>query len=380
MDPYTISVVAFFIVLGIILYIDRKKIEWKYLVLFMRRTKRFGKIINSIAKIAPKAWKAFYTFGILIGILAMIYGIAMTGTVSYKIITGEIDGAAARIILPSFSAEETIGSYSINIPFWTWMLVIALILIPHELFHGIAARAEKVRLKSVGVMLLAFFPGAFVEPDEYQLNRKPLATRLRVYCAGTYANFIIALIAIIIFSTLVFPYLFQQGILITEVDEGSPAQEIGLQNTTILTEVNGKAITASYEEFQNTEGFLTDELGQVEIGQTLEFKDSEGKEYIVTLKEKDSQPYLGIFYTPVPTEDNFWPLLADFLTKLWMFSFAVGIVNMLPIGPLDGGLVFASLTDKYIGKRAKKLQKWASIISILLVLFMFFGANIMGVV
>ena len=378
MDIYNLSVIAFFIVIAVLLYIDRKKVEHKHLVLFMRRTKRFGKLIDDIAKIAPRFWKALYSFAILVGVLAMLYGMFMVGTASYKIVTGELDGAAAKFILPSFSSEESVGEYSINIPFWTWILVIILILVPHELSHGIAARAEKVRLHSVGVMLLAFFPGAFVEPDEIQLAKKKLATRLRVFSAGTFANFTIALLAILLLIFIVFPYLFVSGVQIVDVEQGSPAAAVGLTNQTILTEINSQPIEVSYTEFAQGQGYFIDEIGQTEIGQVIEFKDNQGKTYEVTLGENDSEPYLGIFYTPVQTENSFWTSIADFLTKLWMFSFAVGIFNMLPLGPLDGGLVFAGITDKYLGKKAKKIQKAVSIITLLLVLFMFFGPNLMG--
>ena len=380
MDTYTLSVIGFFLIVAAFIYFDRKKIEHSYFVLFMRRTKRFGDLINSITNISPKTWKVFYTIGILIGILAMIYGIIMITSVSSAILSGQIDQAAAKLILPSFSAEESIGEYSVNIPFWTWILVIALILVPHELSHGIAARADKVRLKSVGLMLLAIFPGAFVEPDEKQLARKPLMTRLRVFCAGTYMNFIVAGIAILLLSFIVFPLMFQPGVQLQAVDADSPAELAGLTNQTILTHINSIPITITYSELVQ-QNYFADEIGEVVAGQEIQFTDSEGNNYNIVLEEKNSSSYMGILYAPIPTKDPLYAAIADFLTKLWMFSFAVAIFNMLPIGPLDGGLVFQSLTDKYIGgPSAKKIQKWASMISLILVIFMFFGANIMGLI
>lgn len=38
-ETYLLSVVAFFFILAILIYKDRKNIEFKYYLLFMRRTK-----------------------------------------------------------------------------------------------------------------------------------------------------------------------------------------------------------------------------------------------------------------------------------------------------------------------------------------------------
>jgi len=229
-------------------------------------------------------------------------------------------------------------------------------------------------------MLLAIFPGAFVEPDEKQLAKKSIMTRLRVFCAGTFMNFIVAGLAILLLSFIVFPLMFQPGVQLQAVDANSPAELSGLTNQTILTHINSIPITITYNELIQ-QNYFSDEIGETTAGQEIQFTDLEGNNYNIILEEKDSSPYMGILYTPIPTEDKLYASIADFLTKLWMFSFAVAIFNMLPIGPLDGGLVFQSLTDKYIGgSNAKKIQKWASMISLALVIFMFFGANIMGLI
>jgi membrane-associated protease RseP (regulator of RpoE activity) len=378
MDLYSVSVILFFAMIAIVLYVDRKKIEHSHLVLFMRRTKRFGKFIDDVAKCCPKFWRFFYNIGVIIAILAMIYGMFLIGLASYKVISGEITEPALKLVLPSISSQETVGDFSINIPFWTWVLVVGLILVPHELSHGIAARIDKIKLKSVGLMLLAFFPGAFVEPDDVQLNRKKLATKLRVFCAGTYVNILTALIAILLIAFVVFPVLFQSGVEIIQVDENSPASLAGIPNGTIMVEVNNQPIKTTYVEFIQPYGYFLDEVGIPEIGQELIFKDSTGKIYTVILDEQNSQAHLGILYTPIPANNPFYLQLLDFLQKLWMFSFAVAIFNMLPLGPLDGGQVFIVLTDKYLGKNAKRAQKTVFAITGILLLTMLFGSSIIG--
>ncbi|MBI4168215.1 MAG: hypothetical protein HY515_04640, partial [Candidatus Aenigmarchaeota archaeon] len=55
LDILTLSAIAFFVIVGIIVYIDRKNIEFKYIML-LRRTKKGIQLIDSIAKSAPRFW------------------------------------------------------------------------------------------------------------------------------------------------------------------------------------------------------------------------------------------------------------------------------------------------------------------------------------
>jgi len=81
----------------------------------------------------------------------------------------------------------------VTIPLWYGLIGLIVVMVVHELSHGVVARAEKLRLKSVGLVLFAVIPGAFVEPDEDELKKAPLLSRLRVYAAGSMANIVVAL-------------------------------------------------------------------------------------------------------------------------------------------------------------------------------------------
>ena len=68
------------------------------------------------------------------------------------------------------------------------LLAIAVLLIPHELAHGIASVLDKVPLKSSGVFMAIFLPGGFVEIDEENLAKRKARTKLRVFAAGSFTN------------------------------------------------------------------------------------------------------------------------------------------------------------------------------------------------
>ncbi len=64
-DYYLLSVIAFFALLAVLIYRDRKKIQISYYLLYMRRTARFRNFIDSIAKASPRFWKVFGTVGVI---------------------------------------------------------------------------------------------------------------------------------------------------------------------------------------------------------------------------------------------------------------------------------------------------------------------------
>ena len=60
--------------------------------------------------------------------------------------------------------------------------------------------------------------------------------------------------------------------------------------------------------------------------------------------------------------------LSMFLLWLWMISFFIGIINMLPLPILDGGKFIHSIIDKKISDKAVKGVMWG-IYSITLTIF-----------
>jgi Zn-dependent protease len=71
-------------------------------------------------------------------------------------------------------------------------------MITHEAAHGIASRLENIEIQSTGILMAFLLFGAFVEPDEDQLNRARLASKARVYGAGSLVNLLTAVLMIII--------------------------------------------------------------------------------------------------------------------------------------------------------------------------------------
>ena len=79
--------------------------------------------------------------------------------------------------------------------------IIALIcLLVHEVSHGLLARVADVKLTSVGIALLGVLPmGAFVEPDDEELEKRSMIEKVRVFVTGSGANFVLMFLAFIVF-------------------------------------------------------------------------------------------------------------------------------------------------------------------------------------
>src|SRR3989344_2680531 len=366
---YTTSVILFAAAVAVLIYIDRKNIEFKY-ILVMRRTERFKSIIDSIAQASPQFWKFVYSIAVVAAFGGMIYGLFSLGLVTLQVFQGDISQPPLQFILPTISSTGSSGPGYILIPCWFWVIIIAMILVPHELSHGIIARAEKIKLKSVGLLLLAIFPGAFVEPDEKQLKRAHTAAKLRVFSAGTFANFVIGAVVMLLAAYIIWPVMTDQSITITNVTAGGPAELAGVTNNSVINTINGMPITATYFDFATGRSYLQDELGESKPGDIVVLG-SETREYRITLgKDESGRPFAGIFYSPNFRNLELFSLLY-LLTLIWLFSFAIGVFNILPIYPLDGGLMIEAVAELFKKGSGKKIAVTITYVMILVILYNF---------
>lgn len=91
----------------------------------------------------------------------------------------------------------------INLPLLEGVLALAVVLVVHEGSHAVLSRVASIPLLSSGIMLFGIIPvGAFVEPDEKALAKKPAVKQTRILVAGSAANFIASLLLFLPFLTV----------------------------------------------------------------------------------------------------------------------------------------------------------------------------------
>ena len=266
-----------------------------------------------------------------------------------------------------------------------FLLSIPIVLVMHEGGHGIVAALEKIKIKTGGfAIFIAMFAG-FVEPDEEEFEKAKRISKLRVIGAGATSNVLFALVLGVIlltnpFFAMVVPepllsifYELPEGVLILSIIENSGAEQAGLLANDIITSINGIPILSPVD-FPSLNPGDTATVSVLRDGQPLDFG--------LTVMPAPDDPERGLIgimrdnsfaYTPVMNFiewDN--PTISMFLLWLWMISFFIGIINMLPLPILDGGKFIHIIIDKRFSDKAVKMTMWM----IYAFTFTLFGLNI----
>ena len=212
-------------------------------------------------------------------------------------------------------------------------------------------------------------------------------TSLRVFAAGSFANFIVSFTIFFFTLLLLWPSVTYPGIIISDVDLSGPAALAGITPGMILSEINAIPITTTYNEYLNNTGYFYEEVGYLEIGDIVVVETIDDQIFEVELSNKTIEffnetsekeelfnaTYMGINYSPrYKFAQSFLPFLIQLLTLISFFSLAVGIINILPIYPLDGGLMVEAITDKYAKKRSKQIVKTITFFVLIILLYSFF--------
>jgi len=385
LDIYQASMIIFFVIVAIWVFFDRKNIEFKY-ILFLRKTKKGIKLLDRISKF-KKFWKAIGIIAIISCFLMMIDGLRGLIQASLMIISGEIKESLGGLVLPTPTAKPVFGPGFIGIPFLFWIIILPTILFPHEIAHGIMCRLEKIKIKSAGIILLLILPGAFVEPDENEIKKSKLLAKLRIFSAGSFANLIVAFLIFIPFlgvgllPNVIWPSIATGYLKIVEVNSSAPAGKAGLEAGMLITEINGNKLKISYIDFLNLD-YLTKYTKGIKAGDTINIT-ANGKLYEVhveEIKENNSTiPFIGISVRlDSKCDEKTFDFVTNLFTWMWILNYAVAVFNILPIYPLDGGLILNAISEKFAKKYSEKIVISITIIVVLLALFTIIGPYIMG--
>lgn len=312
--------------------------------LLMRRTKRLRGFIDSVAQKSPRFWRWSMNLGIPVSVFfmgLMVYGIIMSIQLMFQTPT-------VGIVLPGVD----IPGSPIYVPLGYGIIAMGILMVVHEFGHGILARVEGVRIDSIGVLLLAVLPGAFVEPNEADVEKSSRISKLRIYAAGSMFNVGTALVALLLMLALsnfvIAPSFHSDGMQISSVVPGSHA--VGtLTEGMVIHSINGYS-TSNIAEYYKA-------INNTKIGSALTFNTDKG---VYTVKagvspSNSSKAYIGIRtqeYLVVNSgvSDTFGNLvpwivfpLKELLYWIFLLNLLVGTFNLLPMKPLDGGLILEEL-------------------------------------
>ncbi len=363
-------IIAFFIIWAVALIFNNKLSNYGFEIDFpiiMWRTERLRGFIKRISDISPRFWKYFMNFGIVASFVAMI-GMTWLLVSSLETITTT---PSVSLVIPGV---EMPGS-SIYVPLGYGLIGLATVLVVHEFSHGILAVSEKINIKSIGLLLVAIIPGAFVEPDEDELKASSRLSQLRVYAAGSVANMSLAAISFVIFlviSSYAIPGNFSEnGIEINRVVGDSPASE-HLKEGMVIESIDNHVIndSSSYMSI----------IGNFKPGDNVTVGTDQGS-YTLTLGKNPNNESLGYFgiqaakhyelksnaFGPLP-----WILfnLAELFQWMFILNLGIGTFNLLPMKPLDGGKMLEILLSYKLPENMyKPLVNSISVIMAMIIVF-----------
>jgi len=370
-----ISLLVFFLILFIIFRIKRNKFEVQGGIFALYRTQLGIKLMDKLANKAPRFWKFIGYFGIVIGFIGMafIFFVLIQGTI--RLITVPSAPPAVAPVLPGVSIP---GLPALS--FWHWIIAIFFVAVVHEFSHGVLARANKIKVNSSGFAFLGPILAAFVEPDEKDLVKKKKQAQLAVFAAGPLSNIILGFVFVLLAGITFAPWTVSlteySGVQVMSVMDGGAAKEAGLQAKDVILAVNDV-------EVKNPSDF-TKQIQKTTPGVPLTLK-TERTTLTITPKAHpngESFGYLGIQTQAIKTGikesvkekyGSFFPkvLLWIGLLIYWLYliNLGVGLFNLLPMGPLDGGRMFLTACTAIFKneKVAKKVFIGVSIFALALI-------------
>jgi len=370
-----IFAIIFVVLLIIFLFKNRKKITvggiFPLLYVFMLRSKFGIKAMDKIAKKFRGFLKVFGIIGVVIGFLGMIFVCFEIVYNTFLLFFKPAAVSGVQLVLP-FEAKGVF-----YVPFIYWILAIFVVAFIHEFSHGLFGRAYKIPIISTGVAVLGaiipIVPAAFVEPDEKKFKRFNKKAKLSMLAAGPFANILLGFLILLLLvpmSPFIASFYSFDGVEITRLADDGPAVSVGMAAGEVIKEIDGEPVL-SIKDFQ-------DILDKHKKEDMIKIKTDKGT-FDVALDEKDDKAFMGIFIkqksilkegkSAVIAGVASW--LYGLFFWIYLLNIGIGLFNLLPIGPLDGGRMLKEVFGK--GKRGQITFRVISLLFFMLIMVNIFS-------
>lgn len=322
------------------------------------RTKRFNHWLEETARKRPQIWRTIWSVGVAVSFGLMIYitYILTRGLIAFILTPTQAPPSVAPLI-PGITISLRDTPY--------FLLAAAIMVVTHEVAHGIAACLEKIHVKSAGVLLAFVIPGGFVEPEEQSFRKASPIARLRVLSAGSVVNLALSLLFLLLlmnFLLIISPLYVptSSGVLVGGIVNGSPAEVVGLQPGDVIYGMMRKNQT--YTQI-NSSADLSKFMSEVKPGDLLVIDTIRGSISIRAGSDK-GRAIIGIY--PFDYYPPRWHALDNklirlipyhfFWSTLWINFLAlnVALFNMAPIYPLDGDGFAYAIIESRVSERYRR--------------------------
>jgi len=278
-----ILLVIFGIFMSVFLYTRRKKIKKEGLLLLYKSN--WGiKLIEKVSKKYKKTLKVLSYVSIFTGYVLMILMIYFFARIIFIYLFRPEIIRAIKIppIMPLIPYLPQAFKLDFLPPFYFiyWIIIIAIIAIPHELAHGFYAAYNKIKIKNTGFGFFPFFLpvflAAFVEPDEKQMKKTSKFSQMSILSAGTFANILTAFLFFILLVLFFITCFSPAGIVFDNY-------AYSVVSISAPITLNGNLIeNTSYDNLLDS---MNDDLNEIEINENkylitkMAINNSETREY-----------------------------------------------------------------------------------------------------
>ncbi len=381
------------VVFGLFVIIERKRFDVEGKVVFLYKTKVGLKLMKKIARF-KRLINIYSTIGVFVALAGIAFVLYLFLPYLYLMITSPTTTFPA--VAPLFPVSISLHGIPVLIGVPILYILIAIIVLAalHEASHGVVALSKNINIKSTGFgFLFGVLPLAFVEPDEKKIIKAKRMDRLRIFSAGAFTNVVLGFIFLgaylalshfMVSASLISysPYYLD----ISTVINNSPASLASLPVNSTVSEING-------HQFYSEQGALSDL--NVTPGQYVNFTLTNGKTYSMKTTYNSSinntyHSYIGVggFFTlakppafiiePISvtafpnssfsSQSLYW--IDGLFLWLWVISFSLAIVNILPLSYLvDGGKIFFDALG-YVVKNEKKALAILNTVAFLFILLL----------
>jgi len=347
----------FFLIVYLFYLTHKKRFEVQGKIFFLYKTKFGLKLMEKLSRICPKTLNFIGTVGIITGFLGMIFIFVTLLQMTLKLILQPSASPGLVPVLPGVKVSPLLPVLG----FWHWIIIIFIVALIHEFSHGIFARLYNIKIKSSGFAFFGPIPAAFVEPDENQLKKKSRRAQLSILSAGAFSNIIMAFFVLFLMLFIFFPInqslIEPSGIYIASVKENYPANMSGLPAGSMITGINSLEVKSSEKLLD----FIKDNGNEFTIntnsGDYLVKPILEEDRFVVGIETIQLNDYRN---KNILTSMFGWFL--ELLKWLWIISLGIGLFNLLPLGPVDGGRMFPLGLSFFVKdeNKIKKIWKYIS--------------------
>ncbi|MDD9954241.1 MAG: site-2 protease family protein [Candidatus Woesearchaeota archaeon] len=359
------AAILFYTILILIIISVRKHIDWQTFGIGLYRTKVGLKLMQKWGKKYKGLVQVLGYIGLGVGFIGMVFIIINLIGGFWNLLTNPEAAPVVSPVIPGFK----VPGFDLHVPLITGWLALFIVIVIHEFSHGVVGRAHGIRIKSSGLLVFGPIGGAFVEPDEKHVAKQHETVKYSLFAAGPWSNVLSALLLMVLMIYAIVPATSAMtqpaGIDVVSLEEEFPALEAGMTAGLTITSVNDKQISTMAE--------LNEELVTAKVGEVVRLGTNEGPFQFQTAEhpEKPGIAYMGVNLKEnrVPRINEPWFNAAlgfmlwfkEFVNWIILLSLGIGLANLLPIGPLDGGQMVREASRQITGNNKRGDWWWKKI-------------------